>query len=553
MKFSKIIGTVLSVLIASLLLYSCADLTASVKDTALGEDEMNDPQAGDKTLAPAYSMMEEIMGNHNELNNLQGVSSIEQIVPYRGGTDWFDGGRFFEMHQHNWTPQHVTIINVWENITQGIGRATLSQKTISDNNGSNALMAEARMLKAVYNFWLLDMWNIAFDNRPENIRTDNVSTVYTDGEAVQYLLSEIEEMESQLPTIDQVGETRVNKSTAMGLKARLILNKAIYEDRYANTHNFAAADMQAVIDYTTQIIDSGTFELERENYFYMFGLENEDHPEFLFAFNQEPETGGRHNMAYFHASRDRRGSLQYPSKTGSDGGAITQDFYDMWEGWRDDPRFFHRFIPDGGSVPDSEFRWNRGIQVGQQYGIVLEEGSGSEWQRDENGDLLILPLVNNARSGNLLNYTREVGLTEDNNHEAGARNLKWDVDPRVPGGQSAVNLPWLRLGEIYLMRAEANARLGNWGLALNDVNELRDARGARQLLASELDSFDELFREYMFEMYAEHWTRTTQIRFDMWEDAWRDKTDTDVNKRVFPIPQEVIDSSQGLVTQNPGY
>lgn len=553
MKFSKKFGKALSVLVAFFLLYSCADLTTSVKDTALGEDEMNDPQAGEKTLAPAYSMMEEIMGNHNELNNLQGVSSIEQIVPYRGGTDWFDGGRFFEMHQHNWTPQHVTIINVWENITQGIGRATLSQKTIRDNNGSDALWAEARMLKAVYNFWLLDMWNVAFDNRPENIGTDNVSTVYTDGDAVQYLFNEIEEMESQLPTIDQVGETRLNRSAAIGLKARLMLNKAIYEDRYANTHTFAAADMQAVIDYTTQILDSGIFELERENYFYMFGLENEDHPEFLFAFNQEPETGGRHNMAYFHASRDRRGSIQYPSKTGSDGGAITQDFYDLWEGWRDDPRFFHRFIPDGGSIPDSEYRWNRGIQVGQQYGIILEEGSGSEWQRDENGDLLILPLVNNARGGNLLNYTREVGLTDDNNHEAGARNLKWDVDPRVPGGQSAVNLPWLRLGEIYLMRAEANARLGNWGLALNDVNELREARGARQLMASELDSFDELFREYMFEMYAEHWTRTIQVRFDMWEDSWRDKTDTDVNKRVFPVPQEVIDSSQGLVTQNPGY
>lgn len=553
MKYSLLGITILFVL--SGFLYSCADLTTSVKDTALGESEMNDPEAGIRTLAPAYLSMNRMLNRHEWMNNLQGVSSIEQIVPFRGGTDWFDGGRFFEMHQHNWTPQHVTLINVWGATTQGIGRSALAEKTISDGSGNANLTAEARGLKAVYNYWLLDLWNVAFDSRPENVGTSTLSDVYKGAEAVEYLLSELNAVESQLSTIEQVGEIRFNQSAALGMKARLLLNKAVYSDRYANSFNFQQADMQSVIEYTTQLINSSTFSLENENYFYLFGIENENHPEIIFSFNQEVETGGAHNLAYFHASRNRFGSVSF-RKTGSDGGSVTQDFYDMWEGWRDDPRFFHRFLPDGGTVTDEEFRWNRGIQIGQQYGIIPRQGTSMDWQRDENGDLLILPLVDEARSGKPMVYTREVGLTEDNDHITGPRSLKWDTDRNAPGGSSSVNIPLLRLGEIYLMRAEAHARLGNWNSALSDVNTVRNARGARNLTAAELNSTDHLYREYMFEMYHEHWSRTYMIRFGKFEDSWRDKTSTDVNKRVFPIPQFAIDAAQsepGYLEQNPGY
>jgi len=153
-------------------------------------------------------------------------------------------------------------------------------------------------------------------------------------------------------------------------------------------------------------------------------------------------------------------------------------------------------------------------------------------------------------------YTREVGLTEDNDHITGARSLKWDMDRNAPGSASSVNIPLIRLGEIYLMRAEAYARLGNWANALNDVNTVRTARKARALNANELNNMDQLFREIMFEMYHEHWSRTYMIRFGKWEDSWRDKNSTDKNKRVFPIPQFVIDAAQsepGYIEQNPGY
>jgi starch-binding outer membrane protein, SusD/RagB family len=556
----KKIVFLITVIVSAVLLYSCTDLVESVRDTALQQDALDSADAPEQIMAPVYERMLEPLERHNWFNNLQGVSSIEQIVPFRGGTDWFDGGRFIEMHQHSWGPTHTTIISVWQNLTQGIGRGAIAQRTISDIGGDPALITEARALKALYNYWLLDLYNVTFDKQPEDVGTPALSTVFRNGEAVDYIYNELNEIQNQLPTISQygqLGETRFNRSAAIALKVRLLLNKAVYADRYGSTPAHNQSDLNAVINYASQLIDDGQFDLERENYFYLFGKENEGNPEIIFAFNQEAQTGGGHRLSYFHASRNRHGNPWHTSKTGSDGGALTQEFYDLWEGERDDPRYFHRFLPDEGSVTHEEFRWNRGVQIGQQYGIVPDTDGPNVYRQDEDGNLLILPLVDNARSGQTMIYTREVGLETDRGHLTGARSIKWDNDKNLEGSQSSINIPVFRLGEMYLSRAEAHARLGNWGAALDDINELRDARGARPLDASELSTLSDLEREWIYEMYHEHQTRTIQIRFGTFtQGTWRDKPVSSAERRVFPIPQNAIDAAQGVpgyLVQNPGY
>ena len=537
-------------------LSSCTDLGETVRDTALQQEALDSANAPEQILAPVYQRMLEPLERHNWFNNLQGVSSIEQIVPFRGGTDWFDGGRFIEMHQHSWTPTHVTIIGVWRNLTQGVGRSAIAEQTISNLGGNPVLITEARGLKALFNFWLLDLYDVAFEKKPEDAGTAVLSTVYKGSDAVNYIYNELNEIQNQLAS-SSANETRFNREAAIALKVRLLLNKAVYLDRYATQFNHSPDDLNAVINYATQLINDGQFSLESENYFYLFGKENEGSPEIIFAFNQEPQTGGGHRLSYFHASRNRHGNPWHTSKTGSDGGALTQDFYDMWEGERDDPRFFHQFLPDEGCVSPEEFRWNRGVQIGQQYGIVPDSESSNVYIQCEDGNLEIRPLVDFARSGLPMNYSREVGLETDRGHVDGPRSLKWDNDKYLQGSQSSINIPVFRLGEMYLSRAEAHARLGNWGAALADINELRAARGARQLSSNELSTLLHLQREWIFEMYHEHLTRTTQIRFNTYtEGTWRDKNPTDIARRVFPIPQDAIDAAQGepgYLEQNRGY
>jgi len=117
----------------------------------------------------------------------------------------------------------------------------------------------------------------------------------------------------------------------------------------------------------------------------------------------------------------------------------------------------------------------------------------------------------------------------------------------------------LRLGEVYLNRAEAKLRSGDAAGALADINTLRTSRNARpDQTPAALDAIDleRLYMERGFELYWEGHRRNDQIRFNKYEDAWTEKTDSDVNKRLFPIPQSAIDGASnlpGFLEQNRGY
>ena len=115
----------------------------------------------------------------------------------------------------------------------------------------------------------------------------------------------------------------------------------------------------------------------------------------------------------------------------------------------------------------------------------------------------------------------------------------------------------VRLADVYMMRAEAKLRKNDAAGALADVNIVRAARTATTppppLTSMSLDI---LFRERGFEFYWEHQRRTDMIRFGKFEGTWTEKTNSDVKKRIFPIPQTAIDGASnipGYLVQNQGY
>jgi hypothetical protein len=111
--------------------------------------------------------------------------------------------------------------------------------------------------------------------------------------------------------------------------------------------------------------------------------------------------------------------------------------------------------------------------------------------------------------------------------------------------------PIIRLGDMYLIRAEADARVaGDWSLALTDVNTIRARAGVAALSSITADSF---LAERGREMFMEVTRRQDLIRFGKFNDTWWQKPASTANKNIFPIPQEQIDASNGTLTQNPGY
>lgn len=109
------------------------------------------------------------------------------------------------------------------------------------------------------------------------------------------------------------------------------------------------------------------------------------------------------------------------------------------------------------------------------------------------------------------------------------------------------NVPYIRLAEMYLIRAEANFRLGTavGATPVEDVNTLRNRANATPFDSVTLNNIiAERKRELAFEGFALHDAkRLHQNIGDLPYDS---------NQLVLPIPQREIDANENL-EQNPGY
>ncbi|MEY3855029.1 MAG: hypothetical protein RIS68_1043, partial [Bacteroidota bacterium] len=151
--------------------------------------------------------------------------------------------------------------------------------------------------------------------------------------------------------------------------------------------------------------------------------------------------------------------------------------------------------------------------------------------------------------------------TAGSDYSTGFRVEKYEFSKKSQSGRNygEADISIVRLADVYLMRAEAKLRKSNDAAgALADVNKVRTARTANKPAGSTLTAIDldALLRERGFELYWEMHRRTDLIRFGKYESAWTEKSNTDKNKRIFPIPQTAIDGASnlpGYLKQNPGY
>ena len=210
----------------------------------------------------------------------------------------------------------------------------------------------------------------------------------------------------------------------------------------------------------------------------------------------------------------------------------------------------------------SQFTWNFTAQPWNGY-ATLEEFYNSY----ENGDVrkknnfIVGPQLDFGGSAILdyaaddsdlqLNYTPAINeLTPNCKREAGARPGKFSYK-QLGRPDMDNDYPIVRLGDLYLIRAEAKARQsGNWNDALADVNVIR--RRAKVADYTTL-SAEEFLKERGREMFQEGVRRTDLIRFGRYNDAWWEKPASQPFRNLFPIPQDAINAANGTLTQNPGY
>ncbi|KAA6439439.1 RagB/SusD family nutrient uptake outer membrane protein [Dyadobacter flavalbus] len=545
---------------------SCTDLKEEVLDETLGTT-LTDEEAANGIIAPVYALLPNIY-QHTTYFALQEISTDEAILPYRGGTDWGDNGIYLALHAHNTTSTDPNVRNTWDNLVQSISRSILAITTLPNLSSPNAplYLAEARGMRAYYSMMTLDLFGIVFVKDDPN----TPSKIIRGDEAVKYIESELLAVEPLVQPKSAVGPGRLNQAAVWGLLARLYLNAPVYRNIYGSTFDFTAADMDKVIQYCDKIITSGQAKLSSD-YFAIFGNENHTNEELIFAVDQRPDLNGHNRMAYFSISGDQFPLAQYPLANGTDGPGITSDFYRTWVqayGAVDpkrDPRFYQENMSIYSNqadtcVNDADYKINRGILRGQQYGALRVNGA---FLRCPDGKLKVgkLGYVTRSKPELAVNFTELIDFTTaGSNYNSGYRVEKYEFSRESNTGRNRgeADIVILRLADIYMMRAEAKLRKsGDAAGALADVNLVRASRTATlpppALTAMDLDL---LFRERGFEFYWEMLRRTDMIRFGKYEGKWTEKTDSNVRKRIFPIPQTAIDAASntpGYLVQNEGY
>jgi len=543
---------------------SCTDLKEEVLDETSATG-LSEKQAADGIIAPVYALLPNIF-QHTTYFALQEISTDEAILPYRGGTDWGDNGIYISMHQHNYFTTDPNLRNTWNLLLTAISRSVTAINELPSNNDPSAktYLAEARGMRAFYNMMVFDLFGVVFVKEDLNA----ISTILRGEEALNYIISEFNAAEPNLET--NVGPGRLTKNGVYGLLARLHLNAAVYRDRYATSFNFQASDMDKVIEYCDKIIASGQHQLSSD-YFSIFNDDNNSNKEIVFAVDQRAELNGHNRMAYFSLSGDMFPLPAFPNANGTDGPAITPDFYQSWVaayGAQDpsvDPRFYKQNLsiysnPGDSCVDAAEFNINRGILRGQQYGLIRKNGA---FEKCPDGKMKVGKLYNVTRSKPDLpvNFTEQVDFTvAGSNYSTGYRVEKYQFSKKSASGRNFgdADIIIVRLADVYLMRAEAKLRKSNDAAsALADVNTVRASRiSSTPPPALTSMSLDLLFRERGFEFYWEMLRRSDMVRFGKYEGTWTEKTNADPLKRIFPIPQTAIDGASnipGYLVQNKGY
>jgi hypothetical protein len=133
------------------------------------------------------------------------------------------------------------------------------------------------------------------------------------------------------------------------------------------------------------------------------------------------------------------------------------------------------------------------------------------------------------------------------------------------GGKTYTDQYFFRLAEAYLLRAEANVKLGKNAEAAADINVLRHRAKAKEVTADQMD-LDFILDERLRELVCEEKRRLTLARTGKLAERIKkynpyfsaahsaDGKDYDAHFDLFPIPLSAIQANKdGKLEQNPGY
>lgn len=563
MKRSKLLGKVLLVgLMVILFSPSCTNLDEELYSDVTPDNFFENEEQFVAALGEAYGRLQNYAAN--DPYSLNEVATDEMVVPTRG-QDWDDGGDWRRFHLHAWTTENGGLDGGWQFGFQGVNSCnrliaqfqTLVEEGAVSQESADAFIAELKVLRGFY-YWQLINW---FGDVPLvlDFATAEAKPSRTPrAEVFNTIVSELEtEVEKLTEVKDGTTYGRMNKWAGYALLANMYLNAEVYTGT-------AAWDKARF--YADAIIESGLFDLESD-YFANFNVENSGSSEFIFAIPYDQVFFQEFNLimrTLHYGSQDTYNLTAQPWN----GYCTLEEFYNSYDG--EDKR------KGGVGTADEPYLGRGNFLAGYQYksngDYVTDDGAETPNPGRTPEPLLGDPEGAPVNFGNM-------GTGRPQIHELGPQALrqdgirigKWEFGIGATNNMSN-DRAIFRYGQILLIMAEAEWRLGNGGNALIYVNEIRGRAGAPELFT--LDgplSFDveggtvpggELFNELGREMFAESFRRTDLIRWGYFTDVekWvipfynpQDVLITDEYTNLYPVPRPQTDANENLLPNNPGY
>ena len=525
--------------------------------------------------------------------NMQEHSSDETMVPTRG-PDWGDGGIWRDLTQHTWNATHPFPNQAWNSLQVGIARAngvlsTLQASEAIPDDQKAQFAAEVRFLRAYYYYLLMDLFGsvpIVVEEGAESSFTTqdqvtpaNPAPQNTRAEVFSFLLSELTgctadnfsianciDSPSSGALADLPGEAdvpygRATDGAGYALLARMLLNAEIYTGTVSESDVSPGMAMYEEASAAASVLIDGPLDNYSltPDYFDNFAANNSNSSEIIYAVphSADAEAGfNRHNA-----------SLHYNQPLPAT----------PWNGFTTIAEFYNSF--DVGPDNDNDGRpdfYNddraKQFMIGEQYQSPSSGCAGADCYSDSTAAPVTV-----RGSDTQLNFSLTIpSIQLDGDAEAleapGVRPMKWELDPGASGNNMGNDYPLFRLAEMYLIRAEAETRLGNIPGAADDIAELRDRANADDSdLQPPPPTQDEMFalilQERGHEMHFEGVRRQDLIRYEFAHNGsdldnpyyaptytapWLFKQESEPFRALFPIPEAQISVNPNL-EQNPGY
>lgn len=566
MNINNILSATLCAALACGTLASC-DLDEKFYSDTTPDNFFTSKESTYEIMARPFTHWKWFVGN--ERWYLQELTTDEMVCPQRGA-DWYNGGEYFRLHYHTWSPDDRFIVNTYDGVTGGISRVLAAHEDLENVNYATINMTEADKadqlaqldaLKAYFYKKGLDY----FGGMPlYDSSRDGAKGRSTDKETFAYVETLLKNAIANLKIKETLGESEdgyIKRAAAAAMLAQLYFNAL----SYGETDHFGecAQICQDIIDGKY-----GKYALD-DTWYGPHCFTNDKSPEIIWSVPSENSKMQvdwyfkyfyhMNSYKYFNAETKGYNGFMLSPSLKPDGSLYTDKLGRPYSKFSDQDLRKKPYRYMGNEKYEGMFL------VGQQVN-PNDPSMKCTGQKEYKGKVLNLvdqvTRFSEVGSGKKYASVDELPSTMVDGEENSGIRLVKSPQPDMNDITKRYNPDWpiIRLAEIYYMLAECKLRSGDKATAAHLINKVRSRNFAGgndpdPVTAQNLDMYrmlDEWMTEFLGE--GDGRRRTDLIRWNLFTTAtwWDHKADGDDTRNRFPIPNKAI-SANNLLKQNPGY